>query len=149
MNVKLNKRIQEMEEIEQAWFLPSCGDESKSLLGAAHARAVELNLPLKPLVDLYLGISYSRASISTFIDKNSPADQHTITEPTGCGGRNCQITCSGEVVARFSGCQGEWGARSQGNRAILAHPSYLESFYTVNELIKARDLDAICTHYSG
>ena len=26
-----------------------------------------------------------------------------------------------------------------GNRAILAHPSYLESFYTVNDLIKARD----------
>ena len=80
MNVKLNKRIQEMEEVEQAWFLPSCGDESNPL-GAAYARAVELNLPLKPLEDLYLGISYSRASISTFIDKNSLADQHTITEP--------------------------------------------------------------------
>ena len=31
------------------------------------------------------------------------------------------------------------GGRSLGNRAILGHPSHLESFYTVNDLIKARD----------
>ena len=97
-----------------------------------------MNLPLKPLEDLYLGISYSRASISTFIDKNSLADQHTITEPTDVEEEIAKLLAQGEVVARFSG-RCEWGARSLGNRAILAHPSYLESFYTVNDLIKARD----------
>ena len=43
-----------------------------------------------------------------------------------------------EIVARVSG-RNEWGARSLGNRAILGHPSFMESFYTINDLIKSRD----------
>lgn len=74
MNVKLNKLIQEMEEVEQAWFLPSSGDGSNPL-GAAYARAAELNLPLKSLADLYLGISLSRAPVSKFIEQNRLADR--------------------------------------------------------------------------
>lgn len=137
MNVKLNKCIQEMEEVEQAWFLPSCGDESNPL-GAAYARAVELSLPLKPLPDLYLGVSYSRAALSEFIQKNRLAECYTITEPADIEKACARLLAKGQVVARFSG-RCEWGARSLGNRAILAHPSRLESFYTVNDLIKARD----------
>ena len=137
MNVKLNKRIQEMEEVEQAWFLPSCGDESNPL-GAAYARAVELKLPLKSLANLYLGISYSRDPLSTFIEKNRLADSYAVTEPADVEEACAELLSQGQVVARFSG-RCEWGARSLGNRAILAHPSHLESFYTVNDLIKARD----------
>ncbi|MBE0533521.1 MAG: hypothetical protein IH626_22085 [Rhodospirillales bacterium] len=44
----------------------------------------------------------------------------------------------GHVVARFAG-RNEWGARSLGNRAILAHPGRMESFYTINDQIKCRD----------
>ena len=137
MNVKLNKRIQEMEELEQAYFLPSCGDESNPL-GAAYARAVELDLPIKSLSDLYLGIGYTRAALSTFIKENRLADQYLVTEPPDIEEMSAQLLAQGQVVARFSG-RCEWGARSLGNRAILAHPSHLENFYTVNDLIKARD----------
>lgn len=31
MNVKLNKRIQEMELLEKTYFMPSCGDESNTI----------------------------------------------------------------------------------------------------------------------
>lgn len=137
MNVKLNKRIQEMEEVEQAWFLPSCGDESNPL-GAAYTRAVELNLPVKPLVDLYLGIGYSRDALYGFIEQNRLADRYVVTEPADVEEASAERLAQGQVVARFSG-RCEWGARSLGNRAILAHPSHLESFFTVNDLIKARD----------
>ena len=43
-----------------------------------------------------------------------------------------------KIVARFKG-RCEWGARSLGNRSILAHPSFIESFYKVNDTIKSRD----------
>ncbi len=137
MNVKLNKRIQEMREVEQAWFLPSCGDESNPL-GAAYARAVELGMPVKPLTNLYLGISYQREELAAFIKENVPEDRYEISEPQDIEEAIADLLASGAVVARFSG-RCEWGARSLGNRAILAHPSHLESFFTVNDLIKARD----------
>ena len=49
-----------------------------------------------------------------------------------------ELIANREIVARFSG-KCEWGARSLGNRAILAHPSHMESFYTINDYIKSRD----------
>jgi carbamoyltransferase len=137
MNVKLNKRIQEMGEVEQAWFLPSCGDESNPL-GAAYSRAIELSLPVKPLTDLYLGIGYQRAALAAFIKQNRLAERYAVSEPADVEEEVAELLAQGQVVARFSG-RCEWGARSLGNRGILAHPSHLESFFTVNDLIKARD----------
>lgn len=137
MNVKLNKCIQEMKEVEQAWFLPSCGDESNPL-GAAYARAAELSLSVKPLANLYLGIGYQRATFAAFIEQNHLTEKYTVSEPQDVEETIAELLGQGEVVARFSG-RCEWGARSLGNRAILAHPSHLESFFTVNDLIKARD----------
>ncbi len=137
MNVKLNKRIHEMEEIKQVWFLPSCGDESNPL-GAAYARAVELDQPVKPLRDLYLGIGYPRTELAAFIEQNRLAERYVVNNPMDMEEAIAELLANGEVVARFTG-RCEWGARSLGNRAILAHPSHLESFFTVNDLIKARD----------
>jgi len=137
MNVKLNKLIQEMKEVEQVWFLPSCGDESNPL-GAAYARAVELGVSVKPLKNLYLGIGYSRDQLFSFIKANKLEEKYEVSEPADIEEAMADMLSRREVVARFSG-RCEWGARSLGNRAILAHPSHLESFFTVNDLIKARD----------
>ncbi len=137
MNVKLNKRIQEMREIDQAWFLPSCGDESNPL-GAAYARAVDLGILVKPLTNLYLGVSYQREELASFIEQNRLGERYAVSEPTDIEEAIAELLAQGQVVARFAG-RCEWGARSLGNRAILAHPSHLESFFTVNDLIKARD----------
>ena len=49
-----------------------------------------------------------------------------------------QRLADGEVVARFKGAA-EWGARSLGNRAILARPDRMESFFMVNDQVKMRD----------
>lgn len=154
MNVKLNKKIQEMPEIDQAWFLPSCGDESNPL-GAAYTRAVELGIPVKPLNNLNLGLDYGEIEIQKFINDNGLDKLYKISTPVDIDDAIADLLAEGEIVARFSG-RCEWGARSLGNRAILAHPSYLESFYTVNDLIKARDfwmpfapsvLDTYATRY--
>ncbi len=137
MNVKLNMRIQEMEEVEQAWFLPSCGDESNPL-GAAYARAIDIGIPVRPLGNLYLGVGYDRTQLAAFIDQHKLQDRYAVSEPEDIEETIADLLARKQIVARFSG-RCEWGARSLGNRAILAHPSYLESFYTVNDLIKARD----------
>jgi carbamoyltransferase len=137
MNVKLNMRIQEMAEIERVSFLPSCGDEPLPL-GALYARAAEIGIATKPLNDLYLGVSYNRDQLRTFLDTEVSADEFNITEHNDIEPVIASLLSQRHIVARFSG-RCEWGARSLGNRAILAHPSHFESFYTVNDLIKARD----------
>lgn len=137
MNVKLNMRIQEMQEVERAHFLPSCGDESNPI-GAAFALAIQKGIAVKPLDILYLGISYGREKLARFIADNRLTKRYSVTEPPDVEYAIADLLAQREVVARFSG-RCEWGARSLGNRAILAHPSHLESFYTVNDLIKSRD----------
>lgn len=137
MNVKLNKRIQEMDEIDRVHFLPSSGDESNPI-GAGYALALARGDTPKPLDNLYLGISYSRDALAAFIDRNGLRNEYEVAEHEDIETTIATLLAEREIVARFSG-RCEWGARSLGNRAILAHPSHMESFYTVNDLIKARD----------
>ncbi|MEW6117629.1 MAG: carbamoyltransferase C-terminal domain-containing protein [Nitrospirota bacterium] len=137
MNVKLNKRIQEMEEVEEVFFMPSCGDESNPI-GAAYAVAAEKGIQTQPLDNLYLGIWYSEQKIREFIDANKLDERYRVTKPDDIEETIAELIANRQIVARFSG-KCEWGARSLGNRAILAHPSHMESFYTVNDLIKCRD----------
>jgi carbamoyltransferase len=137
MNVKLNKRIQEMVEVEHAHFLPSCGDESNPI-GAGYALSIQKGIEVMPLDNLYMGISFDRDALAKFISDSSVRERYTVDEPEDIEVATAALLAQREVVARFSG-RCEWGARSLGNRAILAHPSHMESFYTVNDLIKSRD----------
>ncbi|WP_404385099.1 carbamoyltransferase C-terminal domain-containing protein [Caenispirillum salinarum] len=137
MNVKLNKCLQEMPEIESIHFMPSCGDESNPI-GAAYAVSAAAGVQPKPIKNIYLGIEYSRDELSRFIDEQRLAETYSIEEPADINERVADLLASGEIVARFAG-RCEWGARSLGNRAILGHPSHMESFYTVNDQIKSRD----------
>ena len=136
MNVKLNMRIQELSCLEGVHFLPSCGDESNAL-GAAYA-ILSTNGPTQPLENLYLGISYSADEIEACLRRKELPAGYTIERPDDMNETVADLLADGQVVARFAG-RNEWGARSLGNRAILAHPGLMESFYTINDQIKCRD----------
>ena len=154
MNVKLNRRIQEMPDVKQAFFMPSCGDESNAI-GAAYHHAVMAGHETEPLENLYLGIGYSSDAIESFIEQNDIAKKYIVERYDDIEMQVAKLLAKREIVARFAG-RCEWGARSLGNRAILAHPSHMESFYTVNDYIKSRDfwmpfapsiLDSAATKY--
>lgn len=137
MNVKLNKKIQEIKEVDRITFMPSCGDESLPI-GALYHYAKSQGIKTYPLNDLYLGISYADDAINKFLKKNQYSKKYKIKKQSNIDLALAKLLAKGDVVARFSG-RCEWGARSLGNRAILAHPSFMESFYMVNDQIKSRD----------
>ncbi|ABC29202.1 predicted carbamoyl transferase, NodU family [Hahella chejuensis KCTC 2396] len=137
MNVKLNQRVKDLAEVDTVCFMPSCGDESNPI-GACYDYAARNRQPTKPLKDLFLGIGYSRVELVNYIEKTRLSEKYQIQEFDDIELKIAQLLASKNVVARFHG-RCEWGARSLGNRAILAHPSYMESFYIVNDLIKSRD----------
>jgi len=136
MNVKLNKRIQELECLENAFFMPSCGDESNAL-GAAYSIALEAG-KVKALDNLYLGVAYTPSAIEAQLEESAKDHALEFERPQNLTETVAQLLADGYVVARFSGAN-EFGARSLGNRAILAHPGRMESFFTINDQIKQRD----------
>jgi len=139
MNVKANKRIMDLPELEELFVYPSCGDETNAM-GAAYWVYAEREGTAKmtPLRDLYWGPEYSDQEIEEVLRRfkfKAPVstERAVPVEPRIAG-----LLAQGKVVARFKGRE-EFGARAMGNRSILANPSDPTVIRVINEAIKSRD----------
>jgi len=137
MNVKLNKLIQEIPEIEMCYFMPSSGDESTAIGAVFYALESKDEFGVSDET-VYLGKEYTKKDIEAYLSENNIEKTYDIDNPRIIEREVAQLIHSGKIVARFDG-RGEWGARSLGNRAILADPSKLESVEVINNAIKCRD----------
>ena len=138
MNVKLNKILQERDEITSINFAPSCGDES-NVLGAVFKDAVDRGLaPNSDNSQMYSGLSTSDSDAEKHLAKFAQSHQLRVAVERNIETKVAELLAKGHVVARVAG-KNEWGARSLGNRAILGHPGLYETFDFVNEAIKSRD----------
>ena len=136
MNVKLNKAILELPEVDRLFVYPSCGDESNAM-GAAYWVHNEARGPseLSPLGSLYLGSCYSEDSIESALGGKTGL-RHT--KEADIESRVATLLAEGHVVARFKG-RAEFGARALGNRSLLADPCREDVVREINEMIKSRD----------
>jgi len=135
MNVKLNKKIGELNSINEIYCPTSGGDESTAI-GACYYTNSLLNKPIiqKDIRNNYLGLSYTNEDIRTFISQLSRyniQEGFTIDEIADLLAKNI-------VIARFAGKM-EFGARSLGNRSIIANPSNENIVKKINTQIKFRD----------
>jgi carbamoyltransferase len=138
MNVKLNKTIGELPEVDELSVFPSCGDETNAL-GAAWAYLSDQGKAdlIEPLQSLYLGpepapVEYDRAA-------GQARDLGwEVSRPADLESAIADLLSQGEVVARTQGRE-EFGARALGNRSILADPTRPDVVRTVNNAIKCRD----------
>ncbi len=141
MNVKVNKSVSELKKIDSLTVCPSAGDESIAI-GACYfgyEKAVENTLKsFSPqiITDLYLGPCFTDDEIELCLGRfrNSVFFSKIVCIPE----KVAHLLSIGEIVARFDG-RSEWGARSLGNRSILAHPGLIENVRKINESIKERD----------
>jgi len=139
MNVKANKAIMELPEVEELFVYPSCGDETNAMGAAYWVYAQKAGVAkVSPLRDLYWGPEFSddevEAALAGFAFR-SPVGREKVEpiEPLVA-----RLLAAGSVVARFQGRE-EFGARALGNRSILANPSDPAVIPVINEAIKARD----------
>ena len=139
MNVKVNKLIMELPEVEELFIYPSCGDETNAMGAAYCIYAEKAGIhKMAPLRDLYWGPQFSDAEVEDALRKfrfRSPVQFQWV--------KNIEQTIAerlaeGWVVARHAGRE-EFGARALGNRSILANPSDPRVIRIINEAIKARD----------
>ncbi|MEE9274833.1 MAG: carbamoyltransferase C-terminal domain-containing protein [bacterium] len=142
MNVKANQRVAVLDEIEEMFVLPSCGDESNAI-GAAywyHAEGGKSGerLPCVPLGGLYLGRDIEEGSVAEAIGAAGAKESHSVRRFDDIESEVARLLSLGEVVARVKGRE-EFGARALGNRSILAHPRDYRVVSHINKMIKSRD----------
>jgi carbamoyltransferase len=136
LNVKANHKLLQLAEIEKLFVFPSGGDECLPM-GAALLRQVEMGQKTtEPLHTLYLGDAFDDKAIekelANWAQKLDFERRDDIHEHVG------RCLNDGLVIARFFGRM-EWGARSLGNRSILADGRRSDVIMRINEAIKNRD----------
>lgn len=143
MNVKANKLILELPEVEDLYVLPSCGDESSALAACWYWQAQDdlrkrRTVSTRPLQDLYLGPEATRADEERALERCEAPSWLDVESDGDLEERAAELLAQGEVVARCKGRM-EFGARSLGNRSILADPTKPEVVRIINDMVKNRD----------
>ena len=133
MNIKMNKAISELDEVEELFVCGSSGDESLSIGGCYFMNSDHKNN--QPIHNLYLGYDIrdeiDQYDFNAYIDKFDVKYDVTFDQVA-------ELLAQGDIVAVIRG-RAEFGARALGNRSILANPSMRETVQKINEAIKNRD----------
>jgi carbamoyltransferase len=139
LNVKANKLIRELPEVEAFYAYPASDDGGTpigaAILGYLHLcqqkhREPKLDLPRS----MYLGLEFTQQELETAA-RASGLPYRRMAEPAAEIG---QLLAESKIVARFDG-QEEVGPRSLGNRSILADARDLRFIRKLNFAIKQRD----------
>lgn len=137
MNVKANKLISELPEVEFVNCFPSCGDETNAF-GAAFLGYQKFKTPEDPAIefgDFCVGVD---ASFDIDTAKEKYADDVNFRKSDSINDEIAEMLFDGKIIARCSGKM-EFGARSLGNRSILASPDDIKIINKINSAIKKRD----------
>lgn len=139
LNVKLNKLIRELDEVEEVFFYPAAEDGG-SAVGAAlegYYRYCEKNKLVSQkinILDIYYGQSFTDSEIIEFTKLKNIYRLARKVAPAEIA----KLLTKGKIIARFSG-RDEWGPRALGNRSIMADPRNMAVIRKINFAIKQRD----------
>lgn len=142
MNVKANKRIYELPDVDELFVFPSCGDEMNAVGAAFQVHATEKERRREPvdipaLGQVYWGTEPTDADVEAMAD-GLRAKGYEVTKHDDLETAVADLLADGEVVARAVGGM-EFGARALGNRSILADPTRGDVVRIINDMIKNRD----------
>ena len=137
MNVKANLALLELEEVEDLYIFPSCGDESNSI-GAACRLAALGGDRVEPLGGLYFGAAITDAEAEEALATAGRRHRLKTRYLADIEQWTAEQVAEGKIVARAKGPV-EFGARALGNRSILARADALHAVRVINDMIKNRD----------
>ncbi len=141
LNVKANKLLRELDEVDDIFFYPAAGDEGTPV-GAAlegYFRFCEkegITSERHPLEDLYYGREFDNDYLEFVIKKQGWRENSTFEE--NIYDEVASLVEKGKILAVFWG-RDEFGPRALGNRSIIADPRDLRVVSKLNFAIKQRD----------
>lgn len=136
MNIKTNADILNMPELDWLSVPASGGDESLSA-GACYAAASDAE-KIHPLQHVYLGGAAVADGWDARLSEAGVSDQEFCVYENFGPAAAARLLAEDHVVARCVG-RAEFGARSLGNRSILANPANPANVKLINDTIKNRD----------
>ena len=139
LNVKANKLIRELPEVEAFYAYPASDDGGTPVGGAILGylqlcKEKGITPTLQPRKDMYLGLSFSDEECEAAA-KQSGLPYHKMSNPAQ---ELAQMIANGQIIARFAGGE-EVGPRALGNRSIVADPRSTNVIRKLNFAIKQRD----------
>ncbi len=137
MNVKANKLISEIPEVEFVNAFPSCGDESNAF-GAAFLGYQKLRGKNSPEIEFEGCCIGTEATFDIEEAREKYKDKVHFEKIININEKVVELLTSRKIVARCSGKM-EFGARALGNRSILASPDDMRIINKINAAIKKRD----------
>jgi len=141
MNVKANMIIAQLEEVTDLYIMPTASDESLSI-GAAlyryYDKSSDKNYHASHLQNLYLGGEFTAQQERLAIEEAKNKGAFIVDEPTNMDFAIGELLAEGQITAVCRGRM-EWGARSLGNRSILAAADDFRRVDQINKMIKMRD----------
>lgn len=135
MNIKMNKKIAEMDEVTSADVFPSCGDETNAFGIAFHVQATEGG-GVPPVFDQFC--TGPEPIFDLAEAEGEFSDRLSFEKVNDAPATIARLLAEGHVVARCAGAM-EFGARALGNRSILADPTVPRVVERINQMIKQRD----------
>jgi carbamoyltransferase len=140
LNVKANKLIRELPEVEDLYVFPASDDggtsEGAAILGyleACRRRGQTARLDLQR--DMYLGLEFSDQECLAAVRGNPDVEYRRMVDPAE---EVAELLAAKNIIARFAGRE-EWGPRALGNRSIIADPRDMGIIRKLNFAIKHRD----------
>ena len=139
LNVKANKLIREMDEIDGSFVYP-VADDGGTAVGAALQAYYDFceRDGIKPkrheIRDIYYGAEHSHDELKKVIEEKGVKADYIDDIDSEIG----SLISKGKIIARFAG-RDEWGPRALGNRSILADPRDMKVIRKLNFAIKMRD----------
>ncbi len=137
MNVKANKLIAALPEVEFVNCFPSCGDETNAF-GAAFLAWNKFKKEGAPDIKFGPFCLGSNASDDIEEAKKKYADKVDFRVSDKINEDVADMLIQRKIVARCSGRM-EFGARALGNRSIIAAPDDMRIINIINAAIKKRD----------
>ena len=140
MNIKTNGDVMAMPELDHLSVPASGGDESVSIGACFMLHKAGGNMPV-PLPHVYLGADNPADPENDWREgirrAGMPAGDFAVREHVGVADI-AKLLAADKIVARVVGPM-EFGARSLGNRSILANPKNPDNLKRINDAIKNRD----------
>jgi carbamoyltransferase len=131
LNCKMNKRIMEMECVDEVFIQPAANDAGVAL-GAC---VIDSNPnEIDEMTNVYHGTRYSCSDIKDMLEENKIG----YREPSNLESEVASQISNGQIVGWFQGNM-ELGPRALGNRSILADPRSADSRDRVNKYVKHRE----------
>jgi carbamoyltransferase len=141
LNVKANKRIREMPEVEDLFVYPAAGDDGTSIGAGLQAyfeycRREGIKPAKGSFTDVYYGPYYEDDQVEAVLKETGWIKKAQHYEAINL--HVADMLAHGKIIARFNG-RSEWGPRALGNRSILADARELKIVNRINSAIKHRD----------